>query len=46
MGELAVDQPVTAGLYGGLAVRFNALRSLWNCARDRLAAGEEAKSCL
>lgn len=45
MGTLAIDQPVTAQRYGELAIRFNGLRALWNCARARLAAGEDVSEC-
>jgi hypothetical protein len=45
MGTLAINQPVTAQIYGDLALRFNGLRALWNCARARLAAGKDVSEC-
>jgi hypothetical protein len=46
MGTLAVDQPVTAGLYGDLAVRFNTFREFYNCVRRQVNDHKTTESCL
>lgn len=45
MGTLAVDQPVTAKLYGELAVRFNALRTFTRCIITQMNAHETLETC-
>ncbi|MCG7349003.1 hypothetical protein [Sphingomonas sp. ACRSK] len=45
MGTLAIDQPVTAKLYGELAVRFNALRQFYACVRERVSTHETPEQC-
>jgi len=46
MGTLAVDQPVTAKLYGELAVRFNTMRTFYRCVRDQMTNHKTPESCL
>lgn len=46
MGTLALDQPVTARLYGELAVRFNTLRQLYRCVRDQVNTHQSTEKCL
>ncbi|WP_375292247.1 hypothetical protein [Sphingomonas melonis] len=45
MGTLAIDQPVTAKLYGELAVRFNALRQFTRCLITQTNTHQTPETC-
>lgn len=46
MGTLANDSAAMAREYGLLAIRFTALRDLYNCARSQLNEHKTMESCL
>ena len=45
MGELASETVRGDLRYGTLAVRFNALRTLYNCVRDEIMTEGDAQRC-